>query len=113
MSATTARGKWGERLAALDYLRDGYRVLERNWSCRHGEIDLILARADVIVFCEVKTRARNSHGGPTAAVGPAKQRRLRRSAEEWIWVRRPGVGSFRFDVVAIVGVSIERFEAAF
>ena len=113
MSAAAARGEWGERLAALNYRRDGYRVVERNWSCRHGEIDLILVQADLIVFCEVKARARNSHGGPTAAVSPAKQRRLRRAAEEWIRLSRPAVDLFRFDVVAIVGVTIERYEAAF
>ena len=113
MSATAARGSWGERLAALHYRRDGYRVVARNWACRHGEIDLIVGRAGVIVFCEVKTRARHSHGGPVAAVGPDKQRRLRRAAEEWIQVRRSDVDSFRFDVVAITGVAVERYEAAF
>ncbi|MFZ8877873.1 MAG: YraN family protein, partial [Ilumatobacteraceae bacterium] len=46
-------------------------------------------------------------------VGPDKQRRLRRAAEEWIQVRRPDVDSFRFDVVAITGVAVERYEAAF
>jgi len=113
VSASAARGRWGERVAALHYRRDGFSVVERNWSCRHGEIDLILARDDLIVFCEVKTRARSSHGGPVAAVGPAKQRRLRRAAEEWIHARRITIGSFRFDVVAITGVDVERHERAF
>ena len=113
MSATAARGSWGERLAALHYRRDGYRIVERNWACRHGEIDLIVGRADVIVFCEVKTRARHSHGGPAAAVGPDKQRRLWRAAEEWIHARRPTIESFRFNVVIITGVVVERLESAF
>ena len=113
MSAAAARGRWGERLAAIDYRRGGYQVIETNWSCRHGEIDLILTRGELIVFCEVKTRARHSHGGPAAAVDSDKQRRLWRAAEEWIHARRPTIESFRFDVVIITGVVVERLESAF
>ncbi|MEL0040747.1 MAG: YraN family protein, partial [Ilumatobacter sp.] len=77
MSSTNARGRWGENRAALEYRRAGFEVIDRNWSCRRGEIDLILRRGDLLVFCEVKARARASHGGPAAAGGAAPQDRSR------------------------------------
>lgn len=51
-----ARGRWGEDLAAREYQRDGYTVLDRNSRCELGEVDLILERGGTVVFCEVKTR---------------------------------------------------------
>ena len=68
--------------------------------------------ASLIVFCEIKTRASDRYGPPQAAVGWAKQRRLRLLAVEWLAVHDRH-GSIRFDVAAITGVRIEVFEAAF
>ena len=65
------------------------------------------------VFVEVKTRAGTGFGGPVAAVGATKQRRIRRLASEWLAQHRGPVGALRFDVVAISGVDIEVFESAF
>ena len=68
--------------------------------------------ATLVVFCEIKTRASDRYGPPEAAVGSAKQRRLRRLAAEWLAVHDRH-GSIRFDVAAITGVHIEIFENAF
>ena len=68
--------------------------------------------ASLIVFCEIKTRASDRYGPPQAAVGWAKQRRLRRLAVEWL-ASHDRHGSIRFDVAAITGVRIEVYEAAF
>ena len=65
-----------------------------------------------MVFCEIKTRASDRFGAPEAAVGRAKQRRLRMLAAEWLSVHDRH-GAIRFDVAAITGVRIEVFEAAF
>jgi putative endonuclease len=88
-------------------------VLARNWRCPLGEVDLVLAGPGVVVFCEVKARAGNGFGGPAAAVGPAKQRRVRRVAAAWLSANRPGAVEVRFDVAALVGARIEVLEAAF
>jgi putative endonuclease len=66
----------------------------------------------VVVFCEIKTRASDRFGAPEAAVGHAKQRRLRLLAAEWL-AAHDRHGAIRFDVAAITGVRIEVFEAAF
>lgn len=112
-AAARARGRFGEDLAARWYVRHGYEVLDRNWRCEHGEIDLVLRRAGEVVFCEVKARRTAGFGGPQAAVGRAKQARLRRLAIAWLADRRPDRVEVRFDVAAVVGGQIEVIEQAF
>ena len=110
-------GRWGEDRAATEYRRLGYEVIDRNWRHRLGEIDLIVRRDDVIVFCEVKTRRSDRYGVPGAAVTSSKQLRLRRLAAAWLAEQRMrGVDmrcDVRFDVVAITGTRLTRYEAAF
>ena len=110
--ANQARGRWGEDLAARWYAAHGYEVLDRNWRCAGGELDLVAASPSLIVFCEIKTRASDRFGPPEAAVGHAKQRRLRRLAAAWL-AAHDRHGAIRFDVAAITGVNIEVFESAF
>jgi putative endonuclease len=88
-------------------------VIERNWRCPHGEIDLIVARHGVIVFCEVKARAGDGFGGPEGAVDHRKQQRVRRLAALWLADRRPGRVEVRFDVAAVVGAKVRVIEDAF
>lgn len=90
----------------------GYTVLDRNWRSPTGEIDLVAQHASEIVFCEIKTRASDRFGPPSAAVGATKQHRLRVLAAEWLACHDLH-GSVRFDVAAVTGVHIEVFEAAF
>jgi putative endonuclease len=108
-----ARGQAGEDRAAAWYQAAGYDVLARNWRCRDGELDLVLADGSVIVFCEVKSRSSDAFGLPAEAVTPAKQARLRRLAAQWLESsgRRPR--EVRFDVVAILGDELEVITDAF
>ncbi|HUV10369.1 MAG TPA: YraN family protein [Acidimicrobiia bacterium] len=96
-----ALGAAGEDLAAAWYEAEGYRVLARNWRCRQGELDLVVARPDVLVFCEVKTRRGDAYGGPAAAVTHAKQQRIRGLALRWLGEHSVRAPSLRFDVVAV------------
>lgn len=108
-----ARGRWGEACAARWYERQGYRVLARNWRGCAGEIDLVLGRGPLVVVCEVKARAGERFGPAAAAVGPAKQRRLRRLAAEWLETTSTHGVEVRFDVVTVTGVRVEVVEGAF
>jgi putative endonuclease len=107
------RGQWGEELAARWYLRNGYRVLARNWRCAAGEIDLVVGRRRLVVVCEVKARRTDAFGPATTAVGPVKQQRLRRLAAAWLHESGTHGVDVRFDVVAITGRRLEVIHAAF
>lgn len=102
MDARPRLGRRGEDLAAAHMTRLGFTVLERNFRCRDGEVDIVAAGRGVIVFCEVKTRRTNRWGEPSEAVDARKQERLRRLAARWLRERRPGPVDVRFDVVSIV-----------
>lgn len=111
--ARQARGRWGEDLAARHYRRCGFEVIARNWSCPIGELDLVLRRDRLVVFCEVKARRTASHGGPIAAVDERKRLRLRRLAAAWLATHGVHGVDVRFDVAAITGVRLEIVESAF
>ena len=108
-----ALGARGERLAAQWYERNGHEVLDRNWRCREGELDIVARCGDTIVFIEVKTRSSTAYGSPAAAVGAAKQRRIRRLAVLWLRDRGLHAVDLRFDVVAVIGNEIEVTRSAF
>jgi len=108
-----ARGRWGENLAAAHYRRLGYAVVDRNWRSPTGELDLVVQRDGLIVFSEVKARRTDRYGSAAAAVGPAKQRKIRLLAIEWLDAHGCKRDGIRFDVVAITGVRVELIEAAF
>jgi putative endonuclease len=96
----------------------GYEVLDRNWRCRDGELDLVVTRGDTLVFCEVKTRASTRFGAPFEAVTPTKQRRLRTLALRWLAAHGTHHGTLRFDVASVTRtaadeLAIEVLEAAF
>ena len=117
MDTRSALGRSGEDLASQLYQRDGYRIIERNFRCRQGEIDVIAAKDRTLVFCEVKTRRTDYFGDPVEAVGPVKQARLRRLAAAWLDANpAPGM-RLRFDVVSVVadrqGTRVRRLEDAF
>jgi putative endonuclease len=99
-------GDRGEAAVAEWYRARGGTVLERNWRCAEGELDLVVLEGggDVVVFCEVKTRSGSTFGSPLEAVTPAKARRLRRLAGRWMSeARPPGVtpDRLRVDVAAV------------
>ncbi|OIO51989.1 YraN family protein [Candidatus Uhrbacteria bacterium CG_4_10_14_0_8_um_filter_58_22] len=109
MSVRAALGLAGEQAAARYLKRHGYRVVDRRWSCRFGEIDLVAEYGDEVVFVEVKTRTGGSFGGGAAAVGFRKSARLRAAA--FSYLQRKGlVGCpFRIDVVTVEPVRFGRF----
>jgi putative endonuclease len=102
VSATNDLGARGERIAVA-YLTDvGLRVLDRNWRCRDGELDIVAREGDALVFCEVKTRRGNGYGHPVEAVTAVKQRRLRVLAQRWLAAHDEHAPDLRFDVVGVL-----------
>ena len=95
-------GKRGEALAAL-YLEDaGLRVIDRNWRCSLGEIDLVAVDGATLVVVEVKTRSSEAYGHPLEAITPGKLERLYLLASRWARAHDLRFSGFRVDAVAIV-----------
>ena len=102
MDARPALGRDGEDQAAKLLRSKGFTILERNFRCREGEIDVIARCDETLVFCEVKTRRTDRWGDPSEAVGWRKQQRLRQLAAIWLQQHRPGHVQVRFDVVSVI-----------
>ncbi len=94
-------GPLGEELAARFLKRKGYKILERNYRCPFGEVDIVALHRGTLVFVEVKTRKSLAFGHPAEAVDLRKQRRLQRIASCYLGQRRLGDIPVRFDVVAL------------
>ena len=94
-------GKKGEELAITQLKTLKYKILERNYKCPLGEIDIIARDKSTLVFIEVKTRATREFGGPAAAVDLRKQRQLSRVALTYLNEKKLFDIPARFDVVAI------------
>lgn len=94
-------GRRGEQ-AAVDHLTvHGMRVLDRNWRCAEGEIDIVAVDGRALVVCEVKTRSDNRYGSPVEAVGRAKRNRLRRLAVRWLNAHGVLFDQVRVDVIGV------------
>lgn len=105
----TARQRTGDAAEdqALDHLqRQGLRLVERNFRCKGGEIDLILRDGATVVFVEVRARANAAFGGAVTSVTPAKQRRLLVAAQVWLQGQRE-LPACRFDVIAVEGGQLQ------
>ncbi len=96
-----AMGGYGEDLAARHLAAQGMVVLDRNWRCPEGELDLVLRDGPVVVVCEVKTRRDASFGTPLEAVTEAKLARLRRLAARWLREHEVSAREIRIDLVGI------------
>ena len=100
--STKEQGRSGEDLAQ-DYLRkQGYKIIERNYHCRYGEIDLIARDGETLVFVEVKSRRSTAFGTPEEAVGAAKQKKISIVALWYLAERNIHDTAARFDVVSIL-----------
>ncbi|MFM7536700.1 MAG: YraN family protein [Acidimicrobiales bacterium] len=110
-----ARGRFGEDLAARWYAQRGFEVVGRNWRGEGGELDLVVHRPGLVVVVEVKARASAAYGLPAEAVGPTKQRRVRRLGAQWLAGpgRAYGHVEVRFDVASVLGTEVTVIEAAF
>jgi len=110
-------GKQGEDLAAAYLTQAGYRILERNYRCLFGEIDIVAEEGDVLAFVEVKSRRSAAYGDPQLAVGPRKQMKISRIAMHYLGERRMGHCPARFDVLSVMllpaGPRIELIRNAF
>ena len=105
-SAQAARrrelGAFGEAYAARHLVERGMVLLDRNWRCEAGEIDLVLRDRDTLVVCEVKTRSGVAFGTPHEAVTPAKVARLRELAARWLAEHGLDEREVRIDLVAVL-----------
>ena len=103
-----ALGRYGEEVAARRLTEAGMNILERNWRCRDGEIDIIASDGDAVVICEVKARRAGGYEHPMAAVTPRKAERLKRLADRWLadrWLAEhstPPSGGVRIDLVGVL-----------
>ena len=97
-------GRKGEDLACVFLEKNGYRILERNFRCKMGEIDIVAAKEDSLCFVEVKARTRTDYGMPRDAVDRRKQQKLLRTAQLYLKLH-PGYAqrfSPRMDIVEIL-----------
>ena len=102
MAYTVDKGKRGEDFAVIFLEKRNYTILKRNFHFgRNGEIDIIAEKDGVIVFVEVKLRLSNTYGDAADAVPPSKRRKLRRSAEGYLYVNNITDRECRFDVITI------------
>lgn len=95
-------GRLGEQLAAEYLQQAGIRILDRNWRCADGELDIVAAERRVLVACEVKTRSGVAFGSPLEAISRRKQARLRRLAVGWIQAHGVLFDEVRIDVIGLV-----------
>jgi len=117
VSVATRSGNECERSTA-DYLTDrGYHILERNFRCRGGEVDLIALDGATLVFVEVKMRRSLARGAPIEAVTPIKQSRVRKAAQVYLAYSGQVFTRIRFDVVSVMksgkNTDITHLKAAF
>lgn len=97
-------GNLGEEIAATFLSTNGYRIIERNFRCKGGEVDIIARdpKEKSLVFIEVKARRGLSYGVPQLAVTPFKQRQISKAALTWLSKNRLHDSNARFDVIAIL-----------
>ena len=118
MRAKDALGRFGEQLAAHHLGDIGMEVLDTNWRCDLGELDIVAVEGTSLVFCEVKTRSSTAYGTPAEAVTPSKAARIHRLAFRWMADHHASAPVVRFDLVSILarrGVPpvLEHVRAAF
>ena len=117
MMEKKALGKKGEEVALRFLKKKGYRIIEKNYVCKLGEMDIIAKEKDTLVFVEVKTRTTTEFGPPQLAVHSSKQRQLSKVALNYLKEKRLEDVKARFDVVAILlgqkGEEIELIRDAF
>jgi len=94
-------GKRGEQLACRALEKKGYRILHKNYRCRHGEIDLIARHGDYIVFIEVRSKTGNAFGAPEESLTVAKKNRLTATALDYLTSHHGLPENWRIDFVAV------------
>jgi putative endonuclease len=111
--STHERGRSAEDRAAAYLIDRGYAILERNWRCKLGELDLVARDADTLVFVEVRSRADATRGDALATIGAGKQRKVAQLAAAYLASHRTDARACRFDVVGLTGYDIVLIKDAF
>lgn len=101
MAAKDEVGRHGEAVAARLLEDAGWRILDRNWRCEHGELDIVAVDGADLVAVEVKTRRSAAYGSPQEAVTGEKLRRLRRLVGAWLAAQSGSFAGVRIDVIAV------------
>ncbi len=96
-----ATGNLGEKLAREMLVQRGYRIVDTNFRCPHGEIDIIAQHGETLVFIEVRTKTTLEYGTPEESITPAKRRKIRTTAMYYLDSLVKPPSSWRIDVVAI------------
>jgi putative endonuclease len=94
-------GRLGERIAAMRLILSGYRIVEKNYRTRYGEIDIVARDGVTLVFVEVKTKKSAEYGPPEEAVDERKRKKLTRMASLYLTEHGGDDGACRFDVVTV------------
>lgn len=102
-----------EKIAGQCLVRHGYEILEYNYRCPKGEVDIVARQGGYLVFCEVKFRSGIKEGYPEEAVGKAKQKKISESALYYLTVHGLLEEPCRFDVISILGDRIHVYPNAF
>jgi len=106
LSRKQAQGRQWEQVACKHLEQHGLTLVEANFTCKGGEIDLVMRDGDALVFVEVRQRANRSHGGAAASITPTKQARMTRAAGVYL-MRYRAPPPCRIDVVAIDGDELD------
>lgn len=101
-------GNAAEALAAAFLQQKGLKLVEKNFRCQFGEIDLIMRDSNTLVFIEVRLRTNSDFGGAAMSINPSKQQKLRRSAERYLQTH--GDCACRFDVILMSKVNLSAIE---
>lgn len=96
-----AVGRRGEDEAVRYLKKNGYRIIERNYRCRHGEVDIVAMDGHTLAFIEVKTRGSDRFGSPAGSVDARKQRHITLASMHYIAEKSLGEVQARFDVVSV------------
>lgn len=102
LSLNKSLGTYGEDLAEQFLREKGYYIIQKNFRCRLGEIDIIASDKNYITFIEVKTRYNNHYGSPAEAITISKQKKLYKLAQVYIFQKRLINYNFRFDVIEVL-----------
>lgn len=98
-----AYGNEGEAAAVAFLEAAGYRVLDRNWTCRYGELDIVAEKDSVLCFVEVRMRSHAAWGDPSHSISFAKQRKVVKAALHYLFAHAQRERMLRFDVVTVLG----------
>lgn len=110
MRAKDVLGRLGEDAAVRHLVDLGWTIIERNWRCPEGELDIVAHDGSGLVVCEVKTRSTACYGTPVEAITPVKAERLRRLTSRWLSFHGIGRAPVRIDVLGLVRAGPGRFD---